>query len=425
MDILSEDFIENPHRNFKLNNDFSIGCMEWVDDVLSVTTGTRNQISVLNSVDEFAKKSKLEWGASKCQVMQVGRKVMTPDEWQLGERMIKNTTSYRYLGDIVTSNNRNKMNLEEKENKMNNTIRQINTTASSDVMRGVEARVLLILYEKSVVPSLINNCESWTLSPSEEEQVDRMGIRALKRLFSLPTTTPNAALIYSLGQLYVTQEIDQKRLIFLHKILMRESSHWTSKMLFHLQECNLGWAKNINEKLIFYHLETDWSKIRSMTKNQWKTNVKGAVEKINKDKLLKSCTTVTTNETKICTKTKHIHQQLSNTPTTFERGPLKEVVCGSRLRAKTIIIARHGMLECGSNFKGTMPQTCQTCSVLDNENHRLNECRIFSVHNYANSPTKCNFTDVYADNDVILKKILTDIEKIWDFRFANGKVRKY
>ena len=158
-------------------------------------------------------------GSIKCQVMQVGQKVKTPAEWKLGEKMIKNTTSYKYLGDIVTDNNKNKMNLEEKENKVNNTICQINTTASSDIMRGVEARVLLILYEKSIIPSLINNCESWTLSPSEEEQVDKIGIRALKRLFSLPTTTPNAALIHSLGQLYVTQEIDKKRLMFLRKVL--------------------------------------------------------------------------------------------------------------------------------------------------------------------------------------------------------------
>ena len=162
-----------------------------------------------------------------------------------------------------------------------------------------------------------------------------------------------------------------------------------------------------------------------MTKNQWKTNVSKAVEKINRDKILKSCTTITTNETKVCTKTKHIYQQISTTATPFERRPLKEVICGSRLRAKTILIARHGMLECGSNFKGTIPQMCRQCSKIDNENHRLNECRMFSAHNYANSNTKCNFNDVQSDNDETLKKILTDIEKIWEFRFANGKVRKY
>ena len=111
-------------------------------------------------------------------------------------------------------------------------------------MRGVEARVLLILYEKSGIPSLINNCESWTLSPSEEEQIDKMGIRALKRLFSLPTTTPNAALIHTLGQLYITQEIDKKRFMFLHKVLIRGNSHWTNKMLHHLQTHNITYKKN-------------------------------------------------------------------------------------------------------------------------------------------------------------------------------------
>ena len=64
---------------------------------------------------------------------------------------------------------------------------------------------------------LINNCESWTLTTTEEEQVDKIGINVLKRLFSLPTTTPNPAIIFSLGQLYVTQEIDKKRFMFLHQ----------------------------------------------------------------------------------------------------------------------------------------------------------------------------------------------------------------
>ena len=82
--------------------------------MLSATTTTKSQISVLNSVDEFAKKNKLESGEAKCQVMQVGRKVKAPSEWNLGEKRIKNTASYKYLGDIVTNNNKNKMNLEAK-----------------------------------------------------------------------------------------------------------------------------------------------------------------------------------------------------------------------------------------------------------------------------------------------------------------------
>ena len=112
-----------------------------VDDVLSSTIGIQNQYSVLNIVDDFARKNKL-WGEEKCQVMQVGKKTKCPDKWKLGDKHIKNT-SYKYLGDTVTNDNKNKRNLEIRENKVQGTIIQINMIASSDIMKGIETKVLL------------------------------------------------------------------------------------------------------------------------------------------------------------------------------------------------------------------------------------------------------------------------------------------
>ena len=187
MDTLSDDFIQqHKEQCVAIKENFRIGCLQWVDDVLSSTIGKKKQITVIKIINEFARKNKLEWGEEKCQVMQVGRKVAVPEQWELGVKNIKNTTSYKYLGELITNDNKNKLNLEMKENKVQNTIRQINTTASSDIMRGIETKVLLVLYETSVLPSLTNNCESWTLSKTEEGQIDKIGIRTIKRLFNLP-----------------------------------------------------------------------------------------------------------------------------------------------------------------------------------------------------------------------------------------------
>ena len=68
--------------------------------------------------------------------MQVGRKV--PDKWNLGEMFIKNTTSYKYHGDVITSDGKNEKNITARENKLHGIVRQINTSASSDVMRGIQ-----------------------------------------------------------------------------------------------------------------------------------------------------------------------------------------------------------------------------------------------------------------------------------------------
>ena len=75
MDTLSEDFIShNQPQSFQLNTNFKIGCLEWIDDASTSTSGMKNQLETLKFVDDFAKKYKLEWGEAKCQVMQVGKK---------------------------------------------------------------------------------------------------------------------------------------------------------------------------------------------------------------------------------------------------------------------------------------------------------------------------------------------------------------
>ena len=97
---------------------------------------------------------------------------------------------------------------------------------------------------------------------------------------------------------------------------------------------------------------------------------------------------------------------------------------GNKERAKSIIISRNRMLDCGTNYKGTMSQACRTCKTLDNEDHRLNDCLVYKENNLVNYLEKCKFDDIYSDNVEILNPILTHIEKLWEFRFANGRMKK-
>ena len=116
----------------------------------------------------------------------------------------------------------------------------------------------------------------------EEMQIDKIAIKALKRLFSLPTTTPSVAILHSFGLLYVTQIVDKMKFMYLHNVLNRQNDHWTNKILTHLRSKNLGWAKNIISKLSDYQLEGDWDIIRRKTKGEWKGQVMAAVDNYNK-----------------------------------------------------------------------------------------------------------------------------------------------
>ena len=148
-----------------------------------------------------------------------------------------------------------------------------------------------------------------------------------------------------------------------------------------------------------------------------------AVNTKNKNKLIQNCEKTTNEGIKANTKTKSIHMKLT-VNTSYEREPQKEVIQGTKQRAKTIILARHGMLECGSNFKGTMSQTCRRCKIPDDENHRLNECSIYDNINLAKHTLKKNFENVHSDDNDVLDSIICDIENIWELRYANGRMKK-
>ena len=143
-----------------------------------------------------------------------------------------------------------------------------------------------------------------------------------------------------------------------------------------------------------------------------------AVNERNKHRLIENCTTETTTGTKINTKTKEIHRRL--TTEEYNRQPLNELYHGNKQRTKTIILARHGMLECGKNYKGTMSQICSNCRVTDDENHRLNECTRWIVDS---DQPELNFEDIYSNEIEVIDNLIQHLNKVWEFRYANGRMK--
>ena len=69
---------------------------------VSCVDGKDNQMEMLQTINNFAKNHKLQWGAQKCKVMPIGS-YNTQNKWPSGELENENCTEYRYLGDIVSN----------------------------------------------------------------------------------------------------------------------------------------------------------------------------------------------------------------------------------------------------------------------------------------------------------------------------------
>ena len=78
------------------------------------------------------------------------------------------------------------------------------------------------------------------------------------------------------------------------------------------------------------------------------------------------------------------------------------------------------MLECGKNYKGSMLEVCDQCSVLDDENHRLNYCKKYKETNNSSKEEKVDFSLIYSTDIAILKSIISEISRVWN---AQGSMR--
>ena len=59
---------------------------------------------------------------------------------------------------------------------------------------------------------------------------------------------------------------------------------------------------------------------------------------------------------------------------------------------------------------------------LDDEEHRLNVCPVFSHTNYSNCPTKIEIKELYSENVETVREILARIGTVWNTHTGQGSV---
>ena len=194
---------------------------------------------------EFGRKHKLEFQDTKCKVMEIGNHKEKRAKWKFGEKEITNCESYKYLGEMITRNGKNKENLVQRCSKVKNAVRAVVSFANDQTMRSSQMRVVVKLHDAVTVPTLLYCSETWTLNKGEKDEIDKLEIWAWKKMIGLPKTTPNPAVIFATGAMYPSVRIEMRMLIYFHKILNRAQGHWARVILRTLCDLNIGWLKQI------------------------------------------------------------------------------------------------------------------------------------------------------------------------------------
>ena len=74
-----------------------------------------------------------------------------------------------------------------------------------------------------------------------------------------------------------------------------------------------------------------------------------------------------------------------------------------------------GMLACSKNYKnGYGGNICRECEMLDDENHRINDCSKFKGFNLFYSPVKYEFDSIFSNDEDVVSRTVEVVMLIWN-----------
>ena len=113
---------------------------------------------------------------------------------------VRRTREYKYLGNWIDTEGNVRRQIEEVERKVMAMEREMKRISSEMNLGRMSTEGRLIICERTVVPAMTYNLETWTkIWRKEWEQLEKIQGKILKRLLELPETTPTWGILKETG----------------------------------------------------------------------------------------------------------------------------------------------------------------------------------------------------------------------------------
>ena len=140
---------------------------------------------------------------------------------------------------------------------------------------------MLLLYQSVFLPRLIYDYEAWSkISENDYKQLQNAGLAHLRRVMEVPKSTPVAVTSLELGILPIRYELEKRQLLFLKRILSRETCDpllVTYEQMLRLSS-EPKWAYGVLDLRQKYNLPLNDTNIQNMSSQMWKSLVVGTIK---------------------------------------------------------------------------------------------------------------------------------------------------
>ena len=200
--------------------------------------------------------------------------------------------SDKYLGDILSSNGTNCINLKERIGKGIGKINEILSILDTISFGHQYFRILILLREAMFINSILTNTDIWYgVKESEVTELEDLDRSLLRRAFQCPMTTPKEACHLELGLLPISCILKSRRANYFHYLVNSEQDGMLFKFFQAMREnpSKDDWTEQAAKDLKDLEIEENVSFFKSISKVKFEKIVKlktkeHALDRLNEEK---------------------------------------------------------------------------------------------------------------------------------------------
>ena len=267
---------EVKYRYGKIN----IGMPVFMDDI--ATAGKAEHIRKgISNCARMEREKKISFGLKKTKYMIV--KTGREEEEEINETVkagrIQRTDKCKYLGITISTDGQLTEHIKELNTRCDIINREICAIGAKTQVGKEEVRVKLKLFETCLMPALLYGMEAWKkLTKAEVQQLEKIQGKALKRIFSLPITTPYIGLIIETGAWPAEQRINYKSLMLYHNIINSSKDRLVKQIVQEQRAQNHQNTFYGKVRTIAEELNIKLEAAVAMKKSEWKRTIKDKIQ---------------------------------------------------------------------------------------------------------------------------------------------------
>ena len=280
MDALGRKCYTEEDYLYTYNGSCYVPTMGFIDDTFAASRCGAQSVMMNAVINTFIESKKLYFNASKCYVIHVGPNREECCPLKVHDKNMKQTTSEKYLGDIV-SNSGNCENIAEREKLGRKCISDILSMLKEIGIGGHYVRVGLILRESMLKSKLLLNSGVWhDLSKKHVTKLEDIDKSFLRIILKSHPKVAIECLFLEVGKQPLKFEIMRNRLMYLWKILHLEEKELVFRA-YQSQKCspNKGdWINLVEEDKGLLHITLSDDEIKNLSKTKYMKYIEKQVE---------------------------------------------------------------------------------------------------------------------------------------------------